>query len=78
MKYEDFKKLIFTKQAVYSSIPYRHLSEYGKAYLEVLNSLSLKVRRFEDVNALKDNLYDIMLNMQNRDIYEAFLYKLDN
>ena len=78
MKYEDFKKMILTKQAVYSSISYRHLSEYGKAYLEVLNSLSLKVRRFEDVNALKDNLYDIMLNMQNRDIYEAFLYKLDN
>ena len=78
MKYDDFKKMVLTKQAVYTSIPYRHLSEYGKAYLEVLNSLTLKVRRFDDVNALKDNIYDSMLNNQNIDIYEAFLYKLDN
>ena len=78
MKYETFKKMILTKHAVYSSIPYHHLSEYGKAYLEVLNSLTFKVKRLEDVNALKDNIYDSMLNNQNSDIYEAFLYKLDN
>ena len=78
MKYEDFKKMIFTKQAVYSSIPYNHLNEYGKAYLEVLTTLTLKVRHFDDVNALKDNIYDTMLIKQNIDIYEAFLYKLDN
>ena len=78
IKYEDFKKMILTKQAVYSSIPYHHLSEYGKAYLEVLNSLTFKVKRFDDVNDLEDNIYNTMLNNQNSDIYEAFLYKLDN